>query len=89
MDYVCYLCLVFVMLSRLFIASLWSPEGKGLTSLLLFVMFIVIVLLSNLVFWDRCGTLLFRFLILAVFLTLHKTLGYFLNCKAKNSHPKP
>ena len=23
---------VFVMLSRLFIAALWSPEGKGLTS---------------------------------------------------------
>ena len=27
--------------SRLFIAALWSPEGKGLTSWLLFVMFIV------------------------------------------------
>ena len=27
------------MLSRLFIAALWSPEGKGLTSWLLFVMF--------------------------------------------------
>ena len=26
------------MLSRLFIAALWSPAGKGLTSLLLFVM---------------------------------------------------
>ena len=34
----CYLCLVFVMLSRLFIAALWSPAGKGLTSWLLFVM---------------------------------------------------
>ena len=39
MDYVCYLCLVFVMLSRLFIAALWSPAGKGLTIWLLFVMF--------------------------------------------------
>ena len=29
---------VFVMLSRLFIAALWSPEGKGLSSWLLFVM---------------------------------------------------
>ena len=29
------------MLSRLFIVALWSPEGKGLTSWLLFVMFIV------------------------------------------------
>ena len=56
MDHVCYLCFVFVMLSRLFIAALWSPEGTGLTSWLLFVMFIVIVLLSNLVFWDRRGT---------------------------------
>ena len=31
MDHLCYLCLVFVMLSRLFIAALWSPEGKGMT----------------------------------------------------------
>ena len=46
-----------VMLLRLFIAALLSPEGKGLTSWLLFVMFIVILLLSHLVFWDRCGTL--------------------------------
>ena len=37
-DYLCYLCLVFVMLPRLFIAALWSPAGKGLTSWLLFVM---------------------------------------------------
>ena len=34
---------------------LWSPEGKGLTSWLLFVMFMVILLLSNLVSWNRCG----------------------------------
>ena len=39
MDHLCYLCLVFVMLSRLFIAALWSPAGKGLTSKLLFVIF--------------------------------------------------
>ena len=38
MDHLCYLCLVFVMLSRLFIVALWSPVGKGLTSWLLFVM---------------------------------------------------
>ena len=56
MDYLCYLCLVLVMLSCLFIAALWSPEGKGLASWLLFVMLIVIVMLSNLVFWGRCGT---------------------------------
>ena len=38
MDHLCYVSLVFVMLSRLFIAALWSPAGKGLTSWLLFVM---------------------------------------------------
>ena len=38
MDHLCYLCLVFVMLSHLFIAALWSPAGKGLTSWHLFVM---------------------------------------------------
>ena len=39
MDHLCYLCLVFVMLTRLSMAALWSPAGKGLTSWLLFVMF--------------------------------------------------
>ena len=38
MDHLCYLCLVFVLLSRLFVAALWSPAWKGLTSWLLFVM---------------------------------------------------
>ena len=56
MDHLCYLCLVFVMLLHLFIAALWSPEGKGLTSRLMFVMFIEFLLLSHLVSWDRCGT---------------------------------
>ena len=55
-DHLCYLCLVFVMFLCLFIAALWSPEGKGLSSWLLFVVFIVILLLSLLVLWDRCGT---------------------------------
>ena len=32
MDHLCYLCLVSVMLSCLFIAALWSPAEKGLTS---------------------------------------------------------
>ena len=49
MDHLCYLCLVFVMLSRQFIAALWSPEGKGLTYWPLSVMFLV---LSHLVSWD-------------------------------------
>ena len=38
-DHFCYLCLVFVMLSHLFIAVSWSPSGKGLTSWLSFEMF--------------------------------------------------
>ena len=37
MDQLCYLCLMFVMLSRLVIAALWSPSGKGLASWLMFV----------------------------------------------------
>ena len=55
-DHLGFLCFVFVMLSRLFVAALWSPEGQGLTSWLLFVMFIVILLLSHLVSWDMCDT---------------------------------
>ena len=38
MDHLCYLILVFAVLPHLFIAALWSPAGKGLTSWLLFVM---------------------------------------------------
>ena len=56
MDHLCYLCLVIVMLLRLFIAALWSPAGKGLTSWRLFVMFVVVLLLSHMVSWVRCGT---------------------------------
>ena len=39
MDHLCNVCLVRVMLSRLFFAAFWSPAGEGLTSWLLFVMF--------------------------------------------------
>ena len=56
MDLLCYLCLVIVMLLHLFIAALWSPAGKGLTSWLLFVMFIVVWLFSDVVSCVRCGT---------------------------------
>ena len=56
MDHLFFLCLVFLMLSRLFIAALWSPAGKGLTSWFFLVMFIVFLLLSHVVFWVRCGT---------------------------------
>ena len=40
MDHLCFLCLVFLMLLRLFIAALRTPAGKWLTSRLLLVMFI-------------------------------------------------
>ena len=40
MYHLCFLCLVFLMLSRLFIAALWLP-AVGLTPWLLLVMFIV------------------------------------------------
>ena len=41
MDKLGVLCFVFLILSRLSIAAVWSPAGKGLTSWLLLVMFIV------------------------------------------------
>ena len=56
MDHLCYLCLVFVMLLRLFIAVLWSPAWKGLTSRLSRVMFNCVLSLSHVVCWIRCGT---------------------------------
>ena len=66
-----FLCLVFVTLSRLFIAALCSPAGKGLTSSwLLLVMFIVQLLLSYVVSCVRYGTCLYRFMIFAVFLIM-------------------
>ena len=39
MDLFCNLSPVFVMPSGLFVAAMWSPAGKRLTSWLLFVMF--------------------------------------------------
>ena len=38
MDHLCFWCLVFLMLLRLFTAGLWSPAGKGLISWLLLEM---------------------------------------------------
>ena len=38
MDHLSYFCIVFVMLSGLFIAALWSPAGKRLIPWLSFVM---------------------------------------------------
>ena len=69
MRIICFLCLVFLRLLHLFIAACWSPTGKGLTSCLLLVMYIVFLLLSHVVFWVRCGNWLYRFLIFASFLT--------------------
>ena len=68
MDHFCHLCLVFVILSRLFIAALWSPAGKGLTSGLSFVMF-VFLSLSHVVWYlivsipDLCHLTLYKRLV--------------------------
>ena len=35
MDHLCFLFLVFLMLSRLLNAAFWSPAGKGLTVIFL------------------------------------------------------
>ena len=64
-----FLCGSSLLIVPLFIAALWSPARKGLTSWLLLVMFIVFLLLSHVVSWVRCGTWLYRFLIFAIFLT--------------------
>ena len=56
MDHLCFVCLMFLMLSCLFIAALWLPTGKGLSSWLMLVMFIVFVLLSHAVSQCSRGT---------------------------------
>ena len=58
MNHLCYLCLVFVMLLRLLVSALWSTAGRGQTSWLLFVVFVLFVVLSlsYVVSWVRCGT---------------------------------
>ena len=55
MERLCYFFLVFVMLSRLFIAALSSPAGKGMSSWLSFVMSNCEVVTFPLVYWVRCG----------------------------------
>ena len=77
-DHLCF----FLMLSCLFMAAVWSPAGKGLTCWLLLVMFIVVLLLSHVVSWVKCGTWLYRFLIFAIFLTMTMYL-YFVSCTRK------
>ena len=56
MDHLCYFCLVFVIFSRLFIAALLSPAGKGLTSWPFMVMFNCGLSLFHVVSWVMCGT---------------------------------
>ena len=48
----CSLCLC----ARLFICTLWSPAGKGLTSWLSFVVYNCDFVTFPLVSWVRCGT---------------------------------
>ena len=47
MDHLCYFCLVLLCFhARLFVDALWSPAGKGLTSMLSIVISIVTLSLS-------------------------------------------
>ena len=56
MDHLCNLCFVFLMLSRLFIAALWSPAGERADFLALVGDVYCILLLSYVVSWVRYGT---------------------------------
>ena len=56
MDHLRYLCPVFVMLSRLFVAALWSPDWKRLTSWLLALILNSVLSLSHMLSLVRCGT---------------------------------
>ena len=72
MDHLCCFCLVLLCFhARLFVDALWLPAYKGLTSWLSFVMSNCDVVTFPLVSWARCGTLLPRFLIFALSLTLN------------------
>ena len=71
MDHLCYFCLVLLCFyAHLFVDVLWSTAGKGLISWKSFVMSNCDVVTFPLVSWVRCGALLCRFLIFALFLTL-------------------
>ena len=54
--YVTSVLLLLCFRARLFIDALWSPAGKGLTSLLSFVMSNCEVVTFSLVSWVRCGS---------------------------------
>ena len=58
-SFVDHLCVFVSSVSHAFASvhyCLWSPAGKGLTSWLLLVMFIVFLFLSYVVSLVRCGT---------------------------------
>ena len=76
MDLLFYLCLVFFMLSRLFIAALRSPAGKGLTSWLLFVMLNCVFVTFSCGILDQVWYLIVWFLIVAAFLTYTNAVSY-------------
>ena len=44
---ICFVLCLLCLCARLFICALWSPAGKGLTTLLSFVVSIVSLLLSH------------------------------------------
>ena len=73
-DLLCFFCLVFAMpLSASFNMCLFAPAGKGLTSWLSYVVSNCEFVTFPLVFWVRCGTWLYRFLIFAPLLTFLTT----------------
>ena len=55
MDHFGYFCFVFVMLSYLFNAAVWSPAEIGLTSWLSCVMFYCVLSLSSVLSLVGCG----------------------------------
>ena len=59
MDPFCYLCFVFVMLSCLFIAGLWSPDWKGLNPWLSFVWCFLMLLSLFYVVCPESGVVLY------------------------------
>ena len=69
MDYLCYFCIVFAMLSCLLIAALWSPAGKGLTSCLPFVLLNCVYVTFPCGILGQVRYLIYRFLIVVPFLT--------------------
>ena len=75
-SYLCFVlaCFLVCLFSCLFVVALWSPAGKGLTSWISCVWcFIVILLLSHVVSWVRCGAWFYQSLIFAFFLTFETT----------------